>query len=225
MTYCPPPPDYNIQFVYVGMTWASDRDTITKAINRAARLFTKSGGQELVLDRWPGCKPRVMAYTLPSPWQFEWYATGLPGLDNRPNVRRVVFDPSPSDGACGRGWMWVDDRHGRDNLNNGNLYSSARIFRCGWNGQTVLHEIMHILGAVQQGTDNPNDGRFGHCLMQGDPMCVTSGRDVPLCPGFWRRDHRLLDCTGDTYYNPRPPPGGHLESHWNVADSRYVRSP
>lgn len=222
---CPPPPDYHLQAVYIGSDWAADKKPVRRALRGANDLFHASslrlgGDQDLVWARYPKCGVSVHVENVDGPWRLEWYAGPIPGWNPDPHIKYVVFTDEVGMGACGYGMVWADDQPGQGNLNNGVLNGNAVVPRCGWNGETVLHEVMHVLGAVQQGVGGD---KFGHCTIIGDPMCDTSA-PTGTCPGFFKPwfDHRLLDCTGDQYYNPAPKAGGYLVSHWNVALSRFV---
>ena len=90
---------------------------------------------------------------------------------------------------------------------------------------TVLHEVSHTLGAVQDSA--PNSTVAGHCHDVADVMCYADGgpagsaahlEDVcattsPILP---------YECGMDDYFNPTPASGGYLDTHWNLYDSRFM---
>jgi hypothetical protein len=83
---------------------------------------------------------------------------------------------------------------------------------------TEAHELFHTLGAVQLSA--PNSNGYGHCTVAPDLMCYTEhGVAVhQACAGFVK----VLDCTGDDYFNANPPAGSYLVTHWNIANSSFL---
>ncbi len=92
---------------------------------------------------------------------------------------------------------------------------------------TLLHEASHAIGAVS--FTAPNSTGAGHCYVVQDIMCYADGgphgqaADLRAeCP--YRNDVMQLpyDCDGQNYYNPDPPPGSYLATHWNLYDSDFM---
>jgi hypothetical protein len=90
---------------------------------------------------------------------------------------------------------------------------------------TVLHEVSHTLGAVQDSA--PSSTWAGHCFEMFDVMCYPDGGErgsaqhlVDRCPA----SGALLpyECGMDDYFNPAPAPGSYLATHWNLYDSRFM---
>jgi hypothetical protein len=96
-----------------------------------------------------------------------------------------------------------------------------------------LHEISHTLGAVQWSAPHSTmpagqvTGPYGHCWDGYDVMCYVEAPGAshamtypcaPL-PGVMSQTY---DCGGDDYFNPAPPPGSYLATHWNVYDSAFL---
>jgi hypothetical protein len=87
--------------------------------------------------------------------------------------------------------------------------------------QNGTHEVFHLLGAVQPSA--PHTGGAGHCddfqldLMctGGDPSCQLRQYTTTVLP-------LPLDCNGDDYFNPEPPPGSYLATHWNTYNSPFL---
>jgi hypothetical protein len=137
---------------------------------------------------------------------------------------------------CGLATVQPDDRPTGDNANNGGTRPGfvARIDRGCWGGvepSIEAHELVHLLGGIQQSAPNADDDF--HCTDEADVMCYdddgvldgqvwADGKLVPLrsvCPA----DHeRLLDCGNDDYFSTAPAAGSYLEDHWNVADSSFL---
>jgi len=89
--------------------------------------------------------------------------------------------------------------------------------RGGTGARTELHELLHLLGAVNLSA--PNSNGQGHCLDGLDIMCDPGqGAVKPRC--VVRVE--LLDCGGDDYFNARPAAGSYLSTHWNTANSRFL---
>ena len=103
----------------------------------------------------------------------------------------------------------------------------AHVFRKGgpscWGGgrgertTTPVHELFHTLGAVQASA--PHSDGAGHCLdvpsimCYGDKTFYTPACDQPV---------PVIDCGQDDYWNPDPAPGSYLDTHANVARSRFL---
>ncbi len=128
-------------------------------------------------------------------------------------------------GYCGQGSLYNDDRATADNRNNkGPSYS---LIAC-WDGGVVLHELGHNLGGVQLSAPHSSGG--WHCYDLEDDMCYSDGGSyftgggsllsVCLTSQDWH-----FDCGGDDYYNPAPPVGSYLATHWNVASSSFLTKP
>jgi hypothetical protein len=82
---------------------------------------------------------------------------------------------------------------------------------------TAIHELFHVLGAVQASAPH-SDGK-GHCLdgpsimCYGDKNFYIAACDQPV---------PVIDCGQDDYWHPNPAPGTHLDTHANVARSRFL---
>lgn len=128
--------------------------------------------------------------------------------------------------ACGEGTFVDDEQPGQANGNNAGP-DYAFVYKpqagggpfCGW--PTVLHEIGHTLGAVLHGA--PNATANWHCRDENDVMCYDDGSGQPTftaCQGTTQH----FDCNGDDYFNPSPPPGSYLATHWNTYNSLWLES-
>jgi hypothetical protein len=105
--------------------------------------------------------------------------------------------------------------------------------RGGWWPEGFLHEITHNLGAVQWNAPHSTEPRgqtlpsYGHCWQGEDVMCYVEDAgaahamtyDCATLPGAISQSY---DCGGDDYFNPAPPAGSYLASHWNIYDSAFM---
>lgn len=151
---------------------------------------------------------------------------------NRTNRKYLVWiDPGGLSTSCG-GWgsIYNDDRPGPGNQNNGGP-SYATVPLCPTpddpepaRTRVAAHELMHMLGAVQQSAPHYFDGNpMGpwHCDDGYDVMC---GSNSSRCTSS--SEMRLFDCGNDDYFRAgRPPAGSYLATHWNTADSDFLINP
>ena len=134
----------------------------------------------------------------------------------------VWFD---SDVYCGIATFWGDDRPTADNLSDTRT-GYARVDTACW-GWAESHELMHLLGAVQNSAPHTTygvaPGAFGHCTDDYDVMCYPDAVGVTMtvvCPD--RGLDAQFDCGDDDYFHTDPPAGSYLAGHWNSADSRWL---
>jgi hypothetical protein len=103
----------------------------------------------------------------------------------------------------------------------------------GWWPEGFLHEMTHNLGAVQWGAPHSTEPRgqslpnYGHCWQGADVMCYVedAGAAHPMqqdCAGLPGAIPQSYDCGRDDYFNPAPPPGSYLATHWNTYDSAFL---
>jgi hypothetical protein len=87
--------------------------------------------------------------------------------------------------------------------------------------QNGLHEVFHLLGAVQSSA--PHAGGNGHCVdFQLDLMCTGGDSSCQLRQYTTTELPLPLDCNGDDYFNPEPPAGSYLATHWNTYNSPFL---
>lgn len=128
------------------------------------------------------------------------------------------------DGVAGIATVYVDDRPGSNNAaNNGGLWAMA--FGDGNDPNflgsrltTVLHEVTHNLGAVQDSA--PHSTGAGHCSDESDVMCYDDGG--PTANMTHPCAQQAYDCGADDYFNPAPATGSYLDTHWNVYRSTFL---
>jgi hypothetical protein len=105
--------------------------------------------------------------------------------------------------------------------------------RWGWWPEGFLHEMTHNLGAVQWGAPHSTQPRggsapnYGHCWQGADVMCYVedAGAAHPMqidCGGLAGAIPQNYDCGRDDYFNPAPPAGSYLATHWNTYDSAFL---
>lgn len=202
-------------------TWAAETDAVvnTSAQKRGAtrhvRFVTRSD-----------CSLDVKVVTLTAQGDDNLTTTiaelRVQGFDRTDRKYLVWMDSTV---LCGIANLYVDDRPTLDNANNSTSAQPtvARVDSGCWGlasrGQSVeAHELVHGLGGVQPSA--PNATANSHCNDESDRMCYADGS-----PGYteWSRcdaaREALLDCGGDDYFHPSPPPGSYLDTHWNTANS------
>jgi hypothetical protein len=135
------------------------------------------------------------------------------------------------------------DRRGSTNVHNYGGFASVLFTRDGlpapgagarsWWPEGFLHEMSHNLGAVQwsapHSTQPPGFAlpRYGHCWQGADVMCYTEDFGAAHamqydCPRVGGAIPQAYDCGRDDYFNPAPPAGSYLATHWNVYDSAFL---
>jgi len=123
--------------------------------------------------------------------------------------------------VCGVSTVVPDDQPGPANGSNRGL-NFARVDIPCWDAVTVAHEVMHMLGGVQDSAPNASGGH--HCTDESDIMCYSDPPNYPpmrnVCTAY-DADKRF-DCNGDDYFNPHPEPGSYLDTHWNTANSQFL---
>jgi hypothetical protein len=185
--------------------YAGDFQAITSAVMRA--LGTAGGPRDTVIlaDSLSsstieyGLGETVMGASGEQP--------GPPNIHNRGGLRSVLFtrDGSAAPGAARGGW-WPEG---------------------------FLHEITHNLGAGQWSAPHSTEPvgqsspSYGHCWQGADVMCYVEDAgaahamtyDCATIPGTISQSY---DCGADDYFNPAPPAGSYLASHWNIYDSVFM---
>ncbi len=94
--------------------------------------------------------------------------------------------------------------------------------------RTVIHEITHTLGAVQNSAPRATD--FAHCFDEWDLMCYADGgpfggpEDLtfPCAASPYSSTHEALDCGRNDYMSPSPASSSYLDTHWNTYDSVFL---
>jgi hypothetical protein len=129
--------------------------------------------------------------------------------------------------GCGVGFgVGGSDRPDWFNLYNFGPHYAAIGTDC-WGWAPTLHELLHVLGAVQASA--PHATKNGHCWDDEDVMCyddqsLPAGGLRIICTKRQGDDivGNQIDCNGDDYFNTAPPPGSYLATHWNVANNDFL---
>jgi hypothetical protein len=135
--------------------------------------------------------------------------------------------------------VWGDDRPGAENANNASTARGAIWIPDGTTPPAsgsywptgFLHEMTHQIGGVQNSAPHTTQGF--HCYDGADVMCYNDGAakgslyTVAACgTGGGMQTFTTLsetfDCEQDDYFNPAPPAGSYIETHWNVYNSIYM---
>jgi hypothetical protein len=146
------------------------------------------------------------------------------GLTN-PNKKYAVWLDAGSQ-YCGQGHLYQDTRRSSANYNEGRTlavvyrpYSSSDTTTGGFcRGRTLLHEVGHNMGALQNVAPNAFDG--AHCDDSAeDVMCYTSRTSNDT-------GGPVFDWANDDYWDPAATPAGGVKLAWWTANlSRFVCPP
>lgn len=127
----------------------------------------------------------------------------------------VFYDGPGKNGVTGQGNVHADDRLVESNANNGGGDFAVVYGYLGQDGAFLaMHELGHNLGAVQNSAPNSSGGY--HCNDGRDTMCYDDGGPKSAYTSGVCTAREVYDCNYDDYFNPRPPPGSYLATHWNV---------
>jgi hypothetical protein len=151
------------------------------------------------------------------------------GLTGTHDVLVYLEDLNAGDGVDGVATLYADDRHGATNASNrgGQFAFVLGDLDAGNRRTTAQHELGHNLGAVQDSA--PHSTLAGHCFERYDVMCYADGGPrgqvgnlvtacaTPSAPAW--------DCGAGDYFDPSPPAGSYLATHWNLLDSAYLCAP
>lgn len=149
----------------------------------------------------------------------ETIASASVALDRADREYVVFLDEASANEApwCGLGTLYMDGDPGPDNLNN---TETAYSFIACWDEVTLLHEMGHNWGAVQDAA--PHSSKAAHCWDDGDVMCYDDGGDYFADGGQLQRlcSTTIFDCFKDDYFDPNP--AAPEFTWWNVADNRWL---
>jgi hypothetical protein len=188
-----------------------EADARLSAIGGQHYRFVCSSGQ-IIVD-----KVHVTSSTLDA-FKAAVKAMGYTSTDRIYNA----FEPEASEG---RGDTTNDDRPDptTNAANRGPHYSSEPFVL-----DLFMHEVGHNLGAVQNSA--PHSTGASHCWDQQDVLCYNDGGPYfqkggqleTVCGDGVLDTVNRWDCNLDDYYNPNPPPGSYLATHWNTRNSYFL---
>jgi len=200
---------------YAAMFQADARATTALLHGRAIRFDERNGGY-LDITVY---KSKYNTKQLSTTRQFNLLYDELATKFNAPNKKYVVWLDAGSQ-YCGQGNLAQDRTRQATNQNEGRTL--AIVYRpytvhlddgktggfC--RGRTLLHELGHTLGALQNVAPHAYDG--AHCNDSGeDTMCYTSATSVDT-------GDPVFDFNNDDYWDP---PAGKL-AWWTVNLSKFL---
>jgi hypothetical protein len=205
-------------------------------------MGTECGAQYLDVQSVALPQPRSYYTTFSTDTNFDHVAT---------DVRAVVGDDSrnvfvlgdgltdgdpvndPEQGVWGIAEVSPDDSTGASNASNEGGLTGMMLAPPGaqpdpvdWQPTVMLHEITHNLGGVQHSA--PHMTPFWHCWDGRDVMCYDDGSTgsqpytTTMCDFSGGAIPQTYDCGHDDYFNPDPPPGSYLATHWNIYTSAFM---
>lgn len=207
-------------------TYASSLQQWAQNMNRGiADSAAKTGGTSQVrFTHDVNCTPIIDQVQLTSGGDdsfnntiYEMYAAGY----NRPDRKYLIW--MDANVYCGISTFVSDDRPTGDNANNVQTSWSRVDNGCwGLNSSVELHELSHMLGAVQ--TSAPHTDGGGHCTDEYDRLCYNSTGSATLTYPCAMSGEALLDCNDDDYFSTSAGSGSYLDTHWNMAKSSYLET-
>lgn len=207
--------------------WAAGIDDV---VNRSAALTGGVRHVRYVTEGSGTCVASVLNVTVPAGSMANFNATinavRALGYDN-PARKYMMWTDTSNKGICGIAVTYPYDTDGQNNPNNGLYAQYTRTDSPCWGlgnndyeHSVEAHELVHTMGSVF--STAPHGTRNGHCWDESDTMCYADGGGFAMkqvCPT--NREY-LLDCNSDDYFSTYPDPGSWLDTHWNVADSRFL---
>jgi hypothetical protein len=218
---------------------ANKRDRFSRVVNnlrsyiaRADSVFVasarKTGGYRQL--RWvhdASCRPVVRKVVVNARAASSFAATqsalASQGYSRHDRKYLIFMDAAK---LCGIGSLFMDNRPGQDNFNNGFAPQYARVDAPCWGLAThsvEAHEITHTLGAVLSFAPNATAG--AHCSDESDIMCYRDAPRTKIRKTCTASQEQLLDCRSDDYFSTAPRPGSKLARNWNTASSAFLYQP
>jgi hypothetical protein len=164
-------------------------------------------------------QPEVVVVQLPTPsaaTSFDTITTDLRayGYNLPTTLYWVDFDGSWT--ACGKANAFLHDIPGSTNAHNqGNRFAvSFREPSTNVPCNVLQHESAHAMGAVQASAPHAVPG--GHCADGGENDILCNGTQPCLNALPTNPNAKAFDCNNDDYFDPHPPTGTYLTTHWNL---------
>ncbi len=215
---------------------------ILETVSRIDDIFATAAAKDGAIRhvRWlmSSCKLVISAVALPAsvidqenpgPIRSYLISQGLMSTAQK----ALMFTDDGETGCSGIAGIaeWNNDERTTSSNRNNQGAMLARVFGWCWSpvgyidvaSEVGAHELSHTLGAV--GNTAPNSsyrtGGQSHCTDGVDLMCYDDGGGEPraVCPDAYPP---TLDCNQDDYFNPSPPAGSYLASHWNIAQNQFL---
>lgn len=136
----------------------------------------------------------------------------------------IWTDGNPTSGYAGQSSVIGDDSAGASNaINSSDGYSINYGYSNAAGGSGIFaHENGHAMGAVQLSA--PDSTGAWHCTDGLDVMCYNDGG--PSAGAYTGSDcgsvangTHFFDCHFNDYFNPAPPAGSYLATHWDIGAS------
>jgi len=210
------------------------------------------GRRALRFDMGTDCGPQyldIQVVALPRPRtyyldNFDHVASDVRAQVDLVSTPRNVFilaDRLTDSDVYGTGEVYpTADQPGPTNAHNYGDFAAIMWVRAsstpnayGWQPTVALHEMTHNLGAVAWSAPHTTHmsgqgAQYSHCWDGQDVMCYQDGvnmaqpYDPTRCPLGSGAIPQTYDCGHDDYYDPAPPPGSYLATHWNVYESDFM---
>lgn len=184
------------------------------------------------------CKPTVIPMSIPG-WvydvadpsvQYDRIVAYLKSISvARPTSKYLIYTDHNTDSRikiCGMANFDGDPTHALTNKNNTQTGYAVIGPGCWFYSET--HELIHVLGA--DNGRSPNSSGGGHCRDENDVLCYDdygSMADNITRKGPMTRPCNVgtpvIDCNKNDYFNINPSTTNYLYTHWNTADSGFLK--
>ena len=202
-------------------------DILNQLFGRAFRTDERLGadGTTRYVDITTFRSPKNSIRTLSKGSPFSTVVGEVSRTFKDPNKKYVIWLDGlyPSISACGQAQLAADAQRTRANKNEARSYAVIYRHRTAGeggefcSGNTIMHELAHAMGALQQQAPHYN---AGHCNDTGqDLMC--SGAAVPFDP----TQRVFFDFNNDDYWDPAADPASGSSAKlgwWTVNLSRFL---
>lgn len=178
-------------------------------------------------------QPEVLVVQLPTAStadSFDTIKTDLRALGYHSNaalywVDYTEFMQQNGKDVCGLGDLVQDnDQPDLSNPNNQGNRFAVSFKQPSTNGpcNVLQHEATHTMGAVQRSAPHHTSvpDAAGHCSDGAENDILCNG--TQSCPGILPTQPnqpsppKAFDCNNDDYFDPHPPVGSYLATHWNL---------